>query len=334
MQSLRRKVLLFFVMCVLVVCLFTLSLCIGAAHIPLRHLVELLFCGGSISASESVILRFVRLPRSLACILGGAALSASGAIIQNVLKNPLGSPNIIGVNAGAGFFVVLASSFFSAWTGFLPLFAFTGAFCAILIVSVIGQKAGNSHYSLILAGVVVNTFFSAFSDSLHVFFPDSIYVRNAFRIGSFASVQSAVLVPAGACIILALVLSFVLRNGLDVLALGDEVACSLGLNVRQVRTFALVLATLLSGAAVSFCGLLGFVGLIVPHCARRAVGNEMRFLLPFSAVGGSLLVLAADFLCRVAFAPYEVPVGIFLALIGGPFFFVLLVRQRRHDNGA
>ena len=149
-----------------------------------------------------------------------------------------------------------------------------------------------------------------------------------FRVGGFSAVSHTRLIPAGALILLSLLLVFTMMHELDVLSLGEDTAKSLGMNVGRIRTVFLLLAALLAGAAVSFAGLLGFVGLLIPHLCRRLIGTESRFLLPLSALAGAGFVTLCDVLARVLFAPYELYVGILLSLIGGPFFLFLLLRKR------
>ncbi|MBQ3967047.1 MAG: iron ABC transporter permease [Treponema sp.] len=311
--------------------LILLSLCLGAVPLSLSDL----WAGirGDTSLPAAKILRYVRIPRTCAALLCGAALSASGAIIQSVLHNPLGSPNVLGMNAGAGLAVILCAAFVPLMPGILPLAAFSGAFVTLLLVCALGKHAGNSRAAVLLAGVAANTCFIALADAVTVFVPDTIYSRAAFKIGSLAGVQMDVLLPAALVIIVSLIFTFFLRHEIDVLALGDDSARSLGLPVSALRFAALVLAALLCGAGISFAGLIGFVGLIVPHCARMFVGSEMRSLLPASVLLGMLLLLLCDLLSRLLFAPHELPAGILLSLIGGPFFVMLLLKKkgRSHD---
>lgn len=315
----------------LIATIFVLSLMLGAVKLSLADLTACL--SGDHTSSAYKILRFVRLPRAVGACLCGAALASSGAIIQSVLQNPLGSPNVLGMNAGAGFAVILCAAFLPAIPGMVPLSAFLGAFLTLLLVCALGHKAGGSRATVLLSGVAANTFFAALSDAVVVLIPDTVYSRTAFKIGSLSGLQLTTLTPAAIIILVALGAAFALRHELDILALGDESAASLGLAVRQVRFAALVVAALLCGAAISFSGLVGFVGLMVPHCARFFVGAEMKKLLPASAASGALLVLASDLLSRLLFAPYELPVGIVLSLTGGCFFVLLLLKERRgaHD---
>ena len=275
-----------------------------------------------------VIFRFVRLPRTLGCLLAGAALAVSGAVIQGVLSNRLASPSIIGVNAGAGLAVTVCCAFgaLSGWA--IAGSAFLGALSAVLLIVFTAEKAGASRTTVILGGVAVNAFLNALSEALSTLIPEVGMLAGDFRVGGFGSVSYVRLVPAGVLILLALLAVFSLHNELDVLALGEETAQGLGMNVRKTRTLLLVLSAMLAGAAVSFAGLLGFVGLMVPHALRRLAGSESRFLLPMCALGGAAFVTLCDTAARVAFAPFELPVGILLSVLGGPFFLVLLLKRK------
>ena len=275
-----------------------------------------------------VIFRFVRLPRTVACLLSGAALAVSGAVIQGVLSNSLASPSIIGVNAGAGLAVTVccALGLLSGWV--IALSAFGGAMASVLLVVFVARKTGASRTTVILGGVAVNSFLNALSEALTTLVPDAGVLTGDFRVGGFSSVVPARLLPAGVLICCALVLVMTFHNDLDVLALGEETARSLGMPVKKMRSLFLILAAMLAGASVSFAGLLGFVGLIVPHAARRIAGNQSRYLLPMCAIGGAGFVTACDLASRMAFIPYELPVGIFLSVLGGPFFLALLLKRK------
>lgn len=281
-----------------------------------------------------VIFRFVRLPRTLGCLLAGAALAVSGAIIQGVLHNKLASPSIIGVNAGAGLAVTLCCAFgaLSGWA--IAGSAFLGAMVSVLLIVFTAEKAGASRTTVILGGVAVNAFLNALSEAITTLIPEVGMMAGDFRVGGFGSVSYVRLTPAGILIVLALLAVYSLHNELDVLALGEEMARGLGMDVKKIRTLLLVLAALLAGAAVSFAGLLGFVGLIVPHAMRKFAGNESRHLLPLCAMGGGAFVTLCDTLARVVFAPFELPVGILLSVLGGPFFLLLLVKRKGGRGNA
>lgn len=303
------------------------SICLGASKLSLQDLYVAVTQGAD-SGMAGRIFWYVRLPRTLACVVAGAGLAVSGAIIQNVLNNKLASPGIIGVNAGAGLAVTVSCAFgtLSGWV--IAGSAFVGALLAVLIVALTAQKVGASKTTVILGGVAVNSFLNAITEAIINLIPEVGMATADFRVGGFSSVAYTRLVPAGILIVVAIMVVLTLCNELDVMALGEDTAQGLGLSVKKMRTVFLVLAALLAGASVSFAGLLGFVGLIVPHIGRNLVGSESKKLIPFSALCGAALVTLCDLIARVAFAPYEVPVGIFMSMIGGPFFIALLMKKR------
>jgi len=306
---------------------FFLNMCLGSAGMTLDELWTAI-AGGPNSGVAARIFWYVRLPRTVAAMLAGAALAVSGAVIQGVLSNKLASPGIIGVNAGAGLAVTVCCGLgvFSGWA--IAGAAFGGAVGAVLLVALTAQKIGASRTTVILGGVAVNSCLNAASEAISVLLPDAGMQAADFRVGGFSTVAYTRLMPAAILIMASLIILFTLCNELDVLSLGEDTAQGLGMSVKQMRTIFLVLAALLAGAAVSFSGLLGFVGLIVPHFARRLVTDESRRLLPFCALCGSAFVSFCDLLARTLFSPYQIPVGIFMAFIGGPFFLFLLISRK------
>lgn len=307
-------------------CAALLSLCLGAAPLSLKELFNVLLGGGDSTATA--ILLYVRVPRTVGCLLAGAALAVSGAIIQTVLANPLAAPNIIGVNSGAGLGVALCCAVLPTAFTAVPVAAFLGAFAGVLIVLFIAEKVGASRMTLVLAGMAISSMFSAGIDAVLTVFPDSLIGYSDFRIGGLANVSMERVAPAAWVILVCLAIALALANEMDVLALGSDTAQSLGLKVRQVRVILLALAAALAGAAVSFAGLLGFVGLLTPHMVRRLLGGESRRMVAGCALGGAALLTLCDVGARTLFAPYELPVGIVLSLAGGPFFLWLLFRRK------
>lgn len=275
------------------------------------------------------ILWLVRLPHVVACILAGVGFSVSGVLLQTATDNPLAGPNVIGVNAGAGFATVLGLCFAPMAYRWLPLMAFAGAFATTMVIVLVANRAGGSRVTIVLAGVAVSALLGAGISLLRLLYPELSLSYNYFSVGGFSGVTfDALTLPAG--IILAVLLgASVLAGRLDLLCLGDSIARSLGVRVKLLRTLALALASAAAAASVSFAGLLGFVGLMVPHMARRLVpGSALRQLLPVSILLGATLVILADLLGRVLFAPSEIPAGIITAFLGAPFFFVLLLQRR------
>ncbi len=285
--------------------------------------------GAEVSDAAKSILVNVRLPRVLAALLAGAALAVAGAVIQSVLDNPLASPNVIGVNSGAGLFVLVAAALFPHALWAAPLAAFVGALTTAAVIFGISLHAGASRLTVVLSGIAITTVFGAGMNTVMIVAPDAYVGSSVFLAGGLSGVLLSDLAWPAVLIAAGLVTAMCGAHRLNVVALGDDMAHALGLNVRAVRLAMLAVASLLAGAAVSFAGLLGFVGLIVPHIVRFAVGSDNRAVIPLSAVVGAAFVVGCDLVARVAFAPYEVPVGILMAFVGGPFFIYLIFRNRR-----
>ena len=313
-------------LCVLALVSALLSMCLGAVSVSLGDVLSALLGKGEGAAVQ--IVRYARLPRTCGCLLAGAALAVSGAVIQSVLDNPLAAPNIIGVSSGAGLGAAICGALAPASAGALPPASFAGALAAVLLVLFIGEKTGASKLTLVLAGVAVSGMFGAGIDAIVTLAPDALAGYTDFRIGGLANLSMSRIVPAFWVILAALILVFSLAGELDVLLLGADTAQSLGLRYKPLRLVLLTLAAALAGAAVSFSGLIGFVGLIVPHIMRRLMGEDSLPLLAGCALGGAACLTICDLLARLLFAPYELPVGIVLSLAGGPFFLWLLIRQR------
>lgn len=304
-----------------------LGVLLGSTPLSLSELWQFIINGGT-GESADRILRFVRIPRTASCMVCGAALAVSGAVIQATLANRLASPSIIGVNSGAGLAVTLCTAFgiFGGWR--LSLFSFVGAFTAVMTVSLVSKKLGASRGTVILIGIAMNTFFNAVSDTIVTFNTDIAVLSRDFKIGDFSAVTVKKLIPAAIIVSVTLLILFTLTNELDVLTLGDDNAVSLGMNTALMRFVFLILAALLAGCAVSIAGLLSFVGLIVPHIVRRFSGGKASQLLPLCALFGASFVTLCDTLARTAFSPYEIPVGIIMAFLGAPFFIFILIKGK------
>lgn len=323
----QRKRLFWAALCLLTLAAAALSLWIGSVELSPGQVWTSLI-GQDKSSVAARIIRYSRLPRTAAALLAGAALAVSGAVIQTVLNNPLASPGVIGVNSSAGLAVALVCAIAPQAQQYTPLVAFIGAWLGVLLIMGLSQSTGASRITVILAGVAISNLFSAGIDAVVTFVPDALNGVTDFRIGGFTGVTMSRLAPAAGMIFFSFLLVFSLAQQLDILALGSDTAQSLGLSVKSIRFLLLALAAALAGAAVSFSGLLSFVGLIVPHIMRRLVGEDSLPLLAGSALGGALFVTVCDLLARVLFSPFELPVGIVLAFAGAPFFLWLLFRQR------
>lgn len=305
-----------------------LSLRCGSQDYTLAELFSALLNGDSGSTVWRILI-YVRIPRTLAAMLAGAALALAGAIIQAVLNNAMASPSTIGVNAGAGFTAMLAAVLAPGISGMTPLAAFLGALLTAMLIYLLASRAGLSRTSLILAGLAVSSILTAGSNTITLLSPETVVGASGFLLGGFSGVTLAAVKNAGWYLAAGAVLALVLAVDLNVLQLGEESAAGLGLHVGRTRFLAILAAALLAGGAVSFCGLLGFVGLLVPHIVRRLLGGDNRRLFPAAALLGGTFVLICDVLARVLFAPFELPVGIIMSLLGGPFFLCLLLGRKR-----
>ena len=303
-----------------------MGIVMGSTSVTFSEIIEI-FENGTDSVAGRIIL-YVRLPRTLAALLCGAALAVSGAVIQGVLANRLASPSIIGVNSGAGLAVTLCTALgvLGGWQ--LSLFSFLGAFLTVMLVSLGAKKWGASRGTVILMGVAINSLLGAVSDTVITFIPNVGVMSNDFKIGEFSGVTYQRLAPAACIILVSAVLLLSMHNELDVLTLGEENAKGLGMNTALMRTLFLIFAALLAGCAVSLAGLLSFVGLIVPHAVRRMAGSRSIHLLCLCAVFGGAFVCFCDTLARSLFTPYEIPVGIIMAFLGAPFFLFILFKGK------
>ncbi len=320
----RKKIMLLVLL--LTLSIFA-SILLGSVPLSPLHVLRCL-TGLDTTSTAYILVNTVRLPRAAGACLAGMGLAVSGVILQGVMNNSLASPNTIGVNSGAGFAVMLALMSGGNYTSAVPAAAFAGALATSLVIFGLAYMADSSRTTIILAGITVSSFLSAGINTVKLLDTDITINLTTFMVGSLSGITFDTLKLPAAAIVIALLLSFLLARPLNVLGLGDDIARSLGLNVVLMRMLLLVLSSVLSGCVVSYAGLLSFVGLIVPHICRRLFGNDARYLLPCSALIGACLVLLCDILGRVLFAPFELPAGILMYFIGGPFFLYLLFKKK------
>ena len=311
-----------------------LNLMLGASGLSLDEIWQALILGNTASRGY-VILMHIRLPRLLGALIAGGALAAAGYILQSVLGNPMASPGLIGVNSGAGLTALLAMIFLPRASAAVPACAFLGALLAALLVYCVSAVTGASKSTLILSGVAISALLGACMDALVTFYPDAAVSRSVFSIGGFENLTLPRITAVFPFALLGVGLAAFFSRELSILSMGDETAFSLGLSPAFFRFLFLIAASLLSAAAVSLGGLIGFVGLIGPHIARLLTPKGPRGRFPLSLLCGMLLCASCDLIARTAFAPYELPVGILLSLLGVPFFLSLLLKQKRraqHDH--
>jgi iron complex transport system permease protein len=314
--------------------LVVVSLGLGRVAVPARTVVAILaapFTGapGDWPAAFGQIVLNVRLPRIAAAILVGGALAAAGAAYQNLFRNPIVSPDILGVSAGAGFGASLGVMLNLGGTG-IQAAAFTGGLTAVALVFAIGQAINrHSLVILVLVGVVIAAFFQAMISVLKILADpiDVLPVITFWLLGGLNKITPGDLPVAGAAIAVSLAVLFALRWQINVMSVGAEEARTLGINVAATRLALVVVATLMTAAAVSIAGIVGWVGLVVPHVARMLVGPGFERLLPVSVLCGAVLLLAVDDISRAASA-MEIPLGITTSVIGAPLFLLLLLRAK------
>lgn len=278
------------------------------------------------SSNEAIIMQEVRLPRLLMTLLVGGNMAVAGAMIQALTRNPLASPSVLGINAGASFFVVAAIVFFPSLTGIaLAGMGFAGGIVASSIIFLMTAvlQGGKMLIKIALIGVVIQSLFASATQTLLIFNEESINQILIWLTGTLAgSVWNNVYILATVSIF-GFLLSLSHSRSLFVMSLGDETARSLGQRVQFQKFITITLAVLLAGCSVAFTGPIGFIGLIIPHIVRYLVGNSYYFILPVSALAGANLLLAADILSRFVSYPAETPVGIVTAFIGAPYFIYL-----------
>ncbi|MBI1627296.1 FecCD family ABC transporter permease [Bacillus safensis] len=327
-QFSKRTFLILLLLMAIAFGLFILSLSMGSRFIqPVDVLLHLIGQG----EGNSFVLNTLRIPRTLLAVLVGSALAVSGLILQGLIRNPLASPDIIGITSGASFGAIM---FIVFWMGtvpiaYQPLWAIAGAFAVSSLIYLLSWKKGVKPITLVLMGIGISaimkacvTFTLVLSDTMtttksYIWLTGSLY-------GSTMKDVTAML--PWVMIILPIVM--VLARTMNVKELGDDLATGLGVKVQAKRLFFLLMSVTLAGVAVAFAGGIEFVGLIAPHVARMIIGRSFIALVPASALVGSILVMLADLVARTAFLPLDVPAGVFTAAIGAPFFIYLLYQQR------
>ncbi len=322
--------------------LMALSIGRGAVNIPLFEVVQIIagwFVGSEPSDSRHVlVVTNIRMPRTLLAALVGAALALSGAVMQGLFRNPLADPGLVGVSGGAalavGVTIVLGDRLFGTLAArlpfaILPLGAFLGGLLTTFVLYRIATRQGRTSIAtLLLAGIVLGALTGAIFGFL-TFLSDDRQLRDLtfWTLGSLGG-ASWTKVSVIAPIVLVLVLTApLLARGLNAMALGEAEAFHLGIPVQRIKIIAITLVACAVGAGVAATGMIGFVGIVVPHLLRMMIGANHKVLLPLSAIGGAILLLAADILARVIVAPAELPIGILTSALGAPFFLWLLLRR-------
>jgi iron complex transport system permease protein len=305
------------------------SIAVGAKAIPIEGVWHALVT--PTGTEDDIVVRTLRVPRTLLGLLAGGALGLAGALIQGHTRNPLADPGLLGVNGGAAFFVVIGIYAFgvTSLVGYV-WFAFAGALVASVAVFVLGSvsRGGPTPVTLALAGAAVSALLAALTSAVILIDVQTLDAYRFWAVGSLAGREADIAGQVEWFLLAGALIGLASAPALNALSLGDDVARSLGHSVRRTRVLGVVAITLLAGSATAACGPIAFVGLVVPHIVRAFTGPDYRWLLPASALAGAALLLFADVIGRVVVRPGELQVGIVLALVGGPFF-IWLVRRRK-----
>jgi len=306
-----------------------LSLYTGAADITAGNIRAALLNFDALDNTH-VIINEIRLPRALAAAITGAGFSVGGAVMQAMTRNPLAEPGLLGINAGALFFLTIAFSFFPHLSyPYLVLLSFAGALFSALIVfaAVFFSKSRMTPMKLILAGVAVTLFFSSLSAALQLYFDVGQDIA-FWSAGAIQNIDWQHLLIVTPWFIIGMIMVMALSSNLTAISFDEETAISLGVHMTRTRIIALIAVVILAGLAVSVVGAVAFVGLITPHITRKIAGSDYKMILPLSGVLGAVLVVYSDLAARSLFAPVEIPVAALIALIGVPFFLYLAGRPR------
>jgi iron complex transport system permease protein len=332
-----KKVLIVSVVLSILLCLIILlAISVGSIRVPPLHAIHILLRSllglkGGGTESERAIVLSLRFPRAISAGLVGAGLSVSGVIFQALLRNPLADPYILGVSSGAAVGAIVAMVIGLSTLSFgLPLASFLGALMAVIMVFQFGRQDGKIHpNTLLLAGVVIGSFLSA----VIMFFisisqKEELHTIIFWLMGDFSFSSTRAIRVIFPYLLFGILFLYFRARQFNLLLTGEESAVQLGVNVERLRLISYVFASLITAASVYVCGLIGFVGLIIPHSARLIFGPDHRLLIPSSALAGASFLIVSDMLARTLFAPVELPVGVITAAFGGPFFIYLLKTRK------
>ncbi len=306
---------------------------VGTKTLSIKNLIH-----SDISTIDAEIFYRIRLPRVLLASIVGASLAISGAVLQAILKNPLADPYILGISSGAGVGAMFASVIGLQFTFLgkspIAIFAFIGALATVWLVWTIGSLADKrSSNGLLLTGVVINTFLSAITMFMVAIAKSStVHSTMIWLMGNILPEDLTTIATMAILTLIATISLMLLGPSLNLISFSAAQAKTVGINVSRVRFLAFLITAFITSIAVSLSGLIGFVGLIVPHAIRLIWGADHRRLLPITAIAGAIFMVIADTIARVIISPAQLPVGILTAMIGGPFFIVLLIKNSKRQN--
>ncbi|MBQ7567492.1 iron ABC transporter permease [bacterium] len=334
-SSLSKRFLVFGgIAAVVLMAAIILGLTIGSAEVPLRDIFGMLSGKADISPTVRTIVMELRGPRVLLGLMVGANLALAGCGFQGIMRNPLADPYIVGTSAGASLGATLAIVLHLptpvAWASPIPAFAFLGALGAMLLVYRLSAIGGSVPMeTFLLAGVVVGSFAGAMVSFLMTLADRDLYSVITWLMGSLSQADSSMVILVLPYTAVGVIAMICLAPALNIISMGEESASSLGVDIEKLKISVIIVGSLITAASVAAAGIIGFLGLFIPHIVRMVTGPDHRILLPIAALVGASFLILTDLAARTLFAPRELPVGVLTALIGAPFFFWLLHRRRR-----
>jgi iron complex transport system permease protein len=323
-----NKIIKFLFLLTILIITFIIAMISGISDISVVDMLKSLFSTGN--DNTYTIINQIRFPRVVLAIVAGAGLACSGCVFQGVLRNPLADPFTLGISGGAAFGASIGFAFGItklSWI-FLPLLGFLGAILSVCLVYILNMKKEFDSNSMILSGVVASYIFSsAVMLVFSISSSDQLYSAFMWLMGNLAFFDERLLPMVIILVMLGVIILCCLGNVINIISLGNEKSNSLGINTSRTVKYIFLLSSLITACIVSCCGVIGFVGLMIPHITRKFVGNNNKILMPFSAIVGSIFLLICDTVSRTVVAPVEIPIGVITSIIGGLFFVFLLLKK-------
>ena len=308
------------------------SVRIGTVSFTIIEIIEVIFLN---TLNDHGIITNIRIPRIFTGVFVGMNLAVAGVLLQGIFRNPLASPNIIGVNAGAGVAAVSIMALFPNLIQAIPVAAFVGSLITAVFVFLIAgnSRSSSSTIHIVLAGVAISNLLKAITSGIMALNSDTLDVTYSWLLGSLSGRSWTAVEKILPYSILGVAAAIYVSPKVNLFSLGEEIATSVGLKMRLYRTIIIVLSAILAGSAIATAGTIGFVGLIAPHISRMIIGTDHKHLVPLAALAGAILLVVSDTIARSVFQPVELAVGVVTAVIGGPFFLILLRRKKGEVEG-
>lgn len=321
-----KRVRVFFLMILILIVAIFLSIRVGSVSVSYHDIFNALT---SAAGGTAGIIRDIRIPRVLMAVVVGANLAVSGVLLQGVMRNPMADPGITGISSGASVIVMIVMLYFPGAAASTPIFGFVGGILACVLIYSLAWKQGLSAVRIVLAGVAVNSILGGMSSLISILNSESLssvltWLNGELGKKGWDKVSSIAIYSA-----IGLVMAVLSYRCCDLLALGDKNTKSLGYNPNILRMVISAVAVFLAGISTAYVGVIGFIGLVVPHMSRMLMGSEHKYLIPFSGLLGAIVLLLADTVGRIVIAPYEIPVGVIMTVCGGPFFLYLLRKDSK-----